>query len=129
MPVWLIVISHRMPPLHEDMAAFFLPGHIRFTLRQRRVGGVFFPCLCSLPCHTSLLFSHAADQAAKDFTMTRDELARIALRYDTQIADAMLKALGVVRPPRKGRTRDRHAKSRKYRGARKLMKQKHGVRL
>ena len=61
--------------------------------------------------------------------MTHDELARIALRYDTQMADAMLKALGVARPPRKGRTRDRHAKSRKYRGARKLMKQKHGVRL
>lgn len=31
--------------------------------------------------------------------MTRDELARIALRYDTLIAHAMLKALGIA--PRK----------------------------
>ena len=60
--------------------------------------------------------------------MTRDELAAIALRYDTQIADAMLRALGVDRPQkRKGGTRDRSAKSRKYRGAAKLMNQKHGV--
>ena len=61
--------------------------------------------------------------------MTRDELVKIALRYNTTMADAMLKALGVTRPPSSGRTRDRGAKSRKYRGARKLMKQKHGVRL
>ena len=61
--------------------------------------------------------------------MTRDELTRIALRYDTTMADAMLKALGVSRPKGKGRTRDRDAKSRKYRGAKKLMKQRHGVRL
>lgn len=58
--------------------------------------------------------------------MTRDEMARIALRYETQIADAMLRALGVERPKRKrGRSsskRDRHA------GARKLMRQRHGVR-
>ena len=59
--------------------------------------------------------------------MTRDELAAIALRYDTQIADAMLRALGVDRPKRKpGRT---SARTDRYRGARKLMRQKHGVRL
>ena len=62
--------------------------------------------------------------------MTHDELARIAMRYDTQVADAMLRALGVDRPAkRKGSTRDRSAKRRKYHGARKLMKQTHGVRL
>ena len=62
--------------------------------------------------------------------MTNDELAAIALRYDTVVSDAMLKALGVDRPKRKrGSTRDRSAKRRKYHGARKLMKQTHGVRL
>lgn len=62
--------------------------------------------------------------------MTNDELAAIALRYDTLVSDAMLRALGVDRPPRKqGSTRDRSAKHRRYRGARKLMKQTHGVRL
>ena len=61
--------------------------------------------------------------------MTREELARIALRYDTTMANAMLKSLGVKRPKRRGSTRDRDAKRRKYRGAKKLMKQRHGVRL
>ena len=60
-------------------------------------------------------------------TMTRDEMARIALRYETQIADAMLRALGVERPERKqGRTSSRHDR---YRGARRLMAQRHGVRM
>ena len=60
--------------------------------------------------------------------MTHDELAAIALRYDTVVSDAMLKALGVDRPAkRQGSTRDRSAKSRKYRNARQLMAQKHGV--
>ena len=59
--------------------------------------------------------------------MTRDELAAIALRYDTQVADAMLRALGVERPPRKpGKA---SARVDRYRGAKKLMRQKHGVRL
>lgn len=59
--------------------------------------------------------------------MTREELARIALRYDTSIADAMLKACGVVRTKKRhGKTK--HGNAHKYRGARKLMKQKHGVR-
>ena len=61
--------------------------------------------------------------------MTRDELAAIALRYDTIVSDAMLRALGVKRPCKRGQSRDRSAKSRKYRGAAKLMRQKHGVRL
>ena len=60
--------------------------------------------------------------------MTHDELAAIALRYDTVVSDAMLRALGVDRPKRKhGSTRDRSAKHRRYRGAKKLMAQKHGV--
>ena len=59
--------------------------------------------------------------------MTHDELAAIALRHDTRVADAMLRALGVQRPLRKhGRT---SARTDRYRGARKLMKQRHGVRL
>lgn len=59
--------------------------------------------------------------------MTRDQMARIALRYETQIADAMLRALGVERPKRKhGRS---SSKRDRYRGTRKLMAQKHGVRL
>ena len=62
--------------------------------------------------------------------MKREELAAIALRYDTVVSDAMLRALGVDRPRRKpGSTRDRSAKRRKYKGAKKLMAQKHGVRL
>lgn len=59
--------------------------------------------------------------------MTPDDLARIALRYETLMADAMLRALGVERPPRKprGRTSSKHDR---YRGTRKAMRQRHGVR-
>ena len=58
--------------------------------------------------------------------MTPDDLARIALRYETLMADAMLRALGVARPPkRKGRTSSKHDR---YRGTRKAMRQRHGVR-
>lgn len=63
--------------------------------------------------------------------MTRDELITIVKqsKADTLIASRMRAALG-LRPLRhRGRTRDKSARSRKYRGARKLMKQKHGVRL
>ena len=58
--------------------------------------------------------------------MTNDELAAIALRYDTVVSDAMLRALGVTRPPRRGKS---SARVDRYRGTRKLMRQKHGVRL
>ena len=58
--------------------------------------------------------------------MTRDELAAIALRYDTVVSDAMLRALGVQRPPRRGKS---SARVDRYKGAKKLMRQKHGVRL
>lgn len=57
--------------------------------------------------------------------MTKDEIARIAIRYDTYIAYATLKALGIEPPKRKPKT----AKPDRYRGARKLMNQRHGVRL
>ena len=59
--------------------------------------------------------------------MSPDELARIAMRYDTLMSWAMLRALGVDRPRRKeGRASSRHDR---YEGARKLMRQRHGVRL
>ena len=66
--------------------------------------------------------------------MTRDELLAIVKqsRADTLIAFRMRQALCLpmlVTDSVKAMTRDCSAKSRKYRGARKLMKQKHGVRL
>ena len=66
--------------------------------------------------------------------MTRDELVRIVKQSNanTLIARRMRECLGLslhVLTTSGGRTRDRSAKARKYRGARKCMKQKHGVRL
>ena len=66
--------------------------------------------------------------------MTRDELVTLVKQSnaDTLFARRMRAALGLplhVPTASGGQTRDRSAKSRKYRGARKLMKQKHGVRL
>ena len=61
--------------------------------------------------------------------MEREDFLRIALRYDTTMSDALLRALGAERPAASGKAVDRDAKSRKYRGARKLMAQRHGVRL
>ena len=64
--------------------------------------------------------------------MTRGELLDIVMRSDstTLLAYRMRQALGLPQPaPASGTTRDRSAKSRRYRGARKLMKQRHGVRL
>ena len=66
--------------------------------------------------------------------MTRDELVRIVKQSNanTLIARRMRAALGLplhVPTISGGRTRDRSAKARKYRGVRKCMKQKHGVRL
>lgn len=56
--------------------------------------------------------------------ITREELARIAQKHDTTMSDAMLRALGLKRKPKPKR-----AKYDRFRGARKLMKQRHGVRL
>ena len=66
--------------------------------------------------------------------MTRDELVRIVKHSNanTLIARRMRECLGLplnMLTTSGGRTRDRSAKARKYRGARKCMKQKHGVRL
>lgn len=59
--------------------------------------------------------------------MTRDELIRCALRYDTAMSRAMLRALGVAVPhrPRPGTI----ARVDRFAGAASLMKQTHGVRL
>ena len=66
--------------------------------------------------------------------MTRDELVNIVKQSTstTLLAQRMRAALGLplhALAASGGRTRDRSAKSRKYRGARKLMKQRYGVRL
>ena len=66
--------------------------------------------------------------------MTRDELVRLVKQSNstTLLARRMREALGLplhVRTASGGHTRDRSAKARKYRNARKCMKQKHGVRL
>lgn len=64
--------------------------------------------------------------------MTRDELLDIVKRNntDTLVAARMRKALGLRPPDRKrGHVRDKSAKPRRYRGARRLMKQRHGVRM
>lgn len=66
--------------------------------------------------------------------MTRDELVRIVKQSNstTLLARRMREALGLplhVPAASGGRTCDRSAKARKYRGHKKLMKQKHGVRL
>ena len=59
--------------------------------------------------------------------MTRDELARIALRYDTAPSRAMLRALGVPvphRPPREGAI----VQVDRYLGWEDAMRQRAGVR-
>lgn len=63
--------------------------------------------------------------------MTRDELLAIVKRSnaDTLIATRLRDALGLPHPRTRGRTRDRSRKARRYRGVKKLMKQRHGVRL
>lgn len=61
--------------------------------------------------------------------MTRDELTETVRRNlsDTLIALRLREALGLPRSAH--RVDAREVKKRKYRGARKLMKQRHGVRL
>lgn len=62
--------------------------------------------------------------------MTRDDLIEAVRRNqsDTLVALRMREALGLPKPkPKSGNYRDRSAKRRKYRGARKLMKQRYGV--
>ena len=58
--------------------------------------------------------------------MTREQLVRIAMRYDTAMSRAMLRALGIEPPPpRAGGT----PRGDRYRGARVLMMQRYGVRM
>ena len=62
--------------------------------------------------------------------MTHDELVALVskIRSDTLIAQRMYDALGLPRPVIK-RGRTKHKENYKYKGARKLMKQRHGVKL
>lgn len=62
--------------------------------------------------------------------MTRDELIRVVRRSKstTLIAFRMREALNLPQPkPKRCNFRDKDAKRRKYKGARKLMKQRYGV--
>lgn len=58
--------------------------------------------------------------------MTRDELARIALRYDTLMSRAFLRALGLD-PPSRGREGRVIANADRYDGLAECMGQRHGV--
>lgn len=57
--------------------------------------------------------------------MTRDQLARIAMRYDTSMSRAMLRALGVDAPARPGGRATVRAD--RYAGMLECMAQRHGV--
>ena len=58
--------------------------------------------------------------------MTREELARIASRYNTVMSRAMLKALGIEPKKSKHETR---ARVDRYKGIKKCFNQKHGVKM
>lgn len=63
--------------------------------------------------------------------MTRDELIATVKRCnaDTLLAQRLRESLGLPRVhARKRHGKTKHGNAHKYRGARKLMKQKHGVR-
>lgn len=62
--------------------------------------------------------------------MNRNELIAIVRRSDsaTLIAYRMREALGLPQPKAKGRAKG-NGKGRRYKGARKLMQQRYGVRL
>ena len=60
--------------------------------------------------------------------MDRDHLARIALRYDTAMSRAMLRALGVPVPERRPK-RGQIVRVDKYAGLDDCRRQKHGVNL
>ena len=66
---------------------------------------------------------------SREQIMTRDELTETVRRNlsDTLIALRLREALGLPRSAHRENVRE--VKKRKYRGARKLMKQRHGVRL
>lgn len=65
-------------------------------------------------------------------TMTRDELVSLVKQSnaDTLLAQRLRESLGLPRvPTRKRHGKTKHGNAHKYRGAKKLMRQKHGVRL
>jgi len=63
--------------------------------------------------------------------MKRDELIAIVKQSNstTLFACRMRDALGIPQPKYDGHARDRDANRRKYRGVRRLMKQRYGVKL
>lgn len=63
--------------------------------------------------------------------MNRHELIAIVKQSNstTLLARRMREALHLPQPPARGLVSDKGAKQRKYRGYKKCMKQKHGVRL
>lgn len=65
-------------------------------------------------------------------TMTRDELVSLVKQSnaDTLLAQRLRESLGLPRAnARKRHGKTKHGNEHKYRGAKKLMRQKHGVRL
>jgi len=60
--------------------------------------------------------------------MTREQLMRIAMRYDTAMSRAMLRALGVPVPHREPRP-GAIVRVDRYAGAERLMRQRTGVNL
>lgn len=63
--------------------------------------------------------------------MKREELTELVRRNnaDTLIAQRFREALHLPRTHAHGQTRDKSRKARRYRGAKKLMAQKYGVKL
>ena len=63
--------------------------------------------------------------------MTRDELIATVKRCnaDTLLAQRLRESLGLPRVSTRKRGRTKHSNAHKYRGAKKLMRQKHGVKL
>lgn len=57
--------------------------------------------------------------------LTRADLVRIAMRHDTAMSRAMLRALGVPAPEPASRTEDRQRGAWRYRGVRSCMRNAH----
>ena len=57
--------------------------------------------------------------------LTRADLVRIAMRHDTAMSRAMLRALGVPAPEPSSRMEDRRRGAWRYRGVRSCMRNAH----
>lgn len=57
--------------------------------------------------------------------LTRADLVRMAMRHDTAMSRAMLRALGVPAPEPASRTEDRQRGAWRYRGMRSCMRNAH----